>query len=146
MKLNLSLLGKYILALFIGLVFIDIQTRLVGFSASIPFALNEYDWTKEYVELSLFIFNFITYLIPLAFITVIIGYLVSRLLKPNNLIIAFIIVLPSLLLVVSSMSMITQLSFWSLELPRLLIIIFVLWFTIKKYGIQNDKANYKVIE
>ncbi len=145
MKLNLLLLSKYVLALIVGLVFIDIQTRLVGFSASIPFSLNEYEWAKTHSELSLFIMNFVTNLIPLALVTLMIGYLVARLLKANNIMIVFLIILPSLLLVLPSIDLITQLSFWVTEIARLLVMFLGLWFIVNKYNPQVSD-NIKVIE
>ncbi|MBL4941656.1 MAG: hypothetical protein JKY81_08325 [Colwellia sp.] len=138
MNINFPFQIKYIIALVVGVIFTDLQVRLVGFSANMPLAFGEQQWARNHIELLLFLTNLVSHLMPLALITLVIGYTLAKLLKTNASAIIFISVLPSVLLGFPPLDLWTKLSFWYIDIVRLIIIVGGMWFTVKKFGIESD--------
>ncbi|PCI61861.1 MAG: hypothetical protein COB35_05365 [Gammaproteobacteria bacterium] len=127
---------KNIIALLAGLAFAANLAWLTGFSAGIMPALSAHQWTKEHVEISLFFYNLYAFVLPLGIIAFFIGGLLGKLLKTNSTTVIALAATPAILIYLVFNLNLTDYHFWMLELPKIITIAAVTWFSIKKFGVQ----------
>jgi len=135
MKFKSTLFLKYIIVFSFGMLFILFQGWLAGVSANLTPAFGIHEWTREHVKISMFISSFFTYLLPLAIATLTIGYLIAKLIKVNKVILFILLSLPTFLITLPSIEFLILR--WYLEIPRLTVIAFALWFSLSKF---SDKS------
>ena len=117
---------KYLVAFIVGLVFAYSLTWLTGVSANLMPALGEYEWTREHIEISMFFANIYALVLPLGMISLLIGYMLSKLLKTRSTAILVLAISPPILLYLFpylylSLSDLDMLH-WFLEIPKVLVI------------------------
>jgi hypothetical protein len=89
---------SYLITIVIGLLFASELSRIIGYGANLMPSLNYFDWTKNNLEISKPLLSFFSYGIPLAIISLTIGFALSIL--PYKKIVLFVAIAsaPSILL------------------------------------------------
>jgi hypothetical protein len=131
-----KLLWKYIIALLVGIAFAYSLTWLTVISANLMPALGPYKWTREHIEISMFFANIYAFILPLGIMSLLIGYLLSKLLKTSATVILVLAALPPisfylfpyLYLPLSDFDMLH----WFLEAPKVFVIAGGITYMIKR--------------
>ncbi|MDG1750183.1 MAG: hypothetical protein P8I03_00725 [Thalassotalea sp.] len=133
---------KYITALIISFVFAYGLTWLTGFSSNLMPAFGAHEWTKSNINISMFFANIYAYVIPLAIISLSIGFILGKVLKTKSTIIALLtaffplcfFIFPYTYQPLSEF----ELLHWLIEVPKILTIILSLIYAFNKFGIDSN--------